>query len=313
MIGSVASKLFTVGILVAVLPAAVPLAHAVTAAPMAPSPRQGQGLAYDAARGEVVLFGGQDGSYLGQTWTWDGSDWTKLTPAHSPPARAYLAMAYDAARDQVVLFGGFGGSYLGDTWTWDGSDWTMRTPGHSPTPRTNSGMASDAAGQVLLFGGGASAPFGDTWSWDGSDWAERTPAHSPSARQFTGMAFDAAIGEVVLFGGADGGIPFADTWTWNGSDWTLRAAGSIKVRPRSGPVGTVVQVTGWGFGAGEIVRLSFIDFTQGTIFLARRQADSTGAFATQITIPLAATPGTQHVKASGVSSGEIAKRGFTVT
>src|SRR5207253_2319232 len=40
-----------------------------------PSPRSGMGMAYDAARAEVVLFGGGrsccSGDYLNDTWTWD--------------------------------------------------------------------------------------------------------------------------------------------------------------------------------------------------------------------------------------------------
>lgn len=37
------------------------------------------GLAYDARRGEVVLFGGQGlfGPPLNDTWTWIGRDWTE--------------------------------------------------------------------------------------------------------------------------------------------------------------------------------------------------------------------------------------------
>ena len=42
-----------------------------------PSPRYGPGVAYDAARGQVVLFGGTGSIDLGDTWTWDGTDWTQ--------------------------------------------------------------------------------------------------------------------------------------------------------------------------------------------------------------------------------------------
>ena len=42
-----------------------------------PSARGGSAMAYDAARGRVVLFGGADvdGTPLGDTWTWDGTTW----------------------------------------------------------------------------------------------------------------------------------------------------------------------------------------------------------------------------------------------
>jgi hypothetical protein len=86
-------------------------------------------MAYDADRGEVVLFGGDGNGWdgngiLGDTWTWDGTDWTQRSPVHAPSPRASMGMAYDAAHGQVVLFGGFLGDF-GDTWIWDGTDWAV--------------------------------------------------------------------------------------------------------------------------------------------------------------------------------------------
>src|SRR5439155_6137813 len=42
-----------------------------------PSARSGSAMAYDVARGRVVVFGGADvdGTPLGDTWTWDGATW----------------------------------------------------------------------------------------------------------------------------------------------------------------------------------------------------------------------------------------------
>jgi hypothetical protein len=72
------------------------------------------GMAYDATHGQVVLFGGFGTGYLGDTWTWDGTDWTQRTSAHAPSPREAMSMAYDAAHGQVVLFGGFNTRALGD-------------------------------------------------------------------------------------------------------------------------------------------------------------------------------------------------------
>ena len=52
-------------------------------------------MAYDAARAQVVLFGGLDGQILqdehplekDDTWVWDGTNWTQKSPANSPPPR----------------------------------------------------------------------------------------------------------------------------------------------------------------------------------------------------------------------------------
>ncbi len=82
-------------------------------------------MADDIAHGNVVLFGGRN---FGDTWTWNGTDWSKRTPAHSPYLRLDIGMAYDA-HGQVVLFGGTCAGDCADTWTWDGTDWTQHPLG----------------------------------------------------------------------------------------------------------------------------------------------------------------------------------------
>ena len=70
-------------------------------------------------RGDVaVLFGGAavDDTATNQTWTWNGTAWSELTTAHSPPARFYASLA--TLGSQLVLFGGstgLNGQMLGDT------------------------------------------------------------------------------------------------------------------------------------------------------------------------------------------------------
>jgi hypothetical protein len=193
-----------------------------------PSPRQvgpGTGaMAYDAAKGNVVLFGGYSESNqpLGDTWTWNGTTWTQRQPATSPPARIASAMAYDAATGTVVLFGGADfvnniEHYVGGTWTWDGTTWTKQHPVTSPSARAAMVMAYDpATGAVVLFGGGNSnGQLGNTWTWDGTTWTIQHPATSPSAREDASMAYDPATRTEVLFSGFDGQLSNPrDTWTW---------------------------------------------------------------------------------------------------
>ena len=87
-----------------------------------PPARSQAAMAYDAATGTIVLFGGAtDCCHLfGDTWTWDGSTWTRQAPGSSPSARSGAAAAYDAATSTVVLFGGFTtrDRNVRDTWTW---------------------------------------------------------------------------------------------------------------------------------------------------------------------------------------------------
>lgn len=81
-------------------------------------------MAYDAAAGTAVLFGGSvtgPASSSAGTWTWDGTNWTRQHPAARPHARAGASMAYDATTGTAVLFGGCCNStfnLLNDTWTW---------------------------------------------------------------------------------------------------------------------------------------------------------------------------------------------------
>ncbi len=168
--------------------------------------------------------------YFGDTWVWNGTNWTQEFPANSPSARGAFGMAYDAAQNQVVLFGGFGGiSDLNDTWVWDGTNWTQLSPANSPPARAAFVMVYDAAqGQVVLFGGlNSGNDLNDTWVWDGTNWTEEFPASSPSPRSDFDMAYDTVHGQVVLFGGSNGSAtPLNDTWVWDGTNWTQEFAAS---------------------------------------------------------------------------------------
>ncbi len=202
---------------------------------VSPPARYSHALAYDSARGRVVLFGGYgSGGALADTWEWDGAVWVNVTPPVSPPARIVHSLTYDSARGRVVLFGGYGiGGAPADTWEWDGAAWMNVTPGVSPSARSYHALAYDSARErVVLFGGFAGATYvADTWEWDGSVWMNVTPVVSPSARIYHALAYDSARERVVLFGGFAGGTYFADTWEWDGTAWVdVTAAVSPSIR-----------------------------------------------------------------------------------
>ena len=195
-----------------------------------PPPMTGTSMAYDAATGTVVLFGGLTASGgLGGTWTWNGSTWTQQNPATSPPERYGASMAYDEATGTAVLFGGNAGSEepLSDTWTWNGTTWTQQAPAAHPPGLTGASMAYDeATGTAVLFGG-LSGPGhhrtgfrNGTWTWNGTTWTKNLSSGArPHGREYAAMAYDAATGTLVLFGGEDyiigiGPTWRADTWTW---------------------------------------------------------------------------------------------------
>ena len=228
-----------------------------------PPARYDASMAYDQGTGQLVLFGGYHGVrgslYFGDTWTWNGSTWTKLSPAASPPPREGAAMAYDNATGQLVLFGGRAYNVRPGTFTWNCSNWTKLLPVTNPQPRLDASMAYDAAtGQLVLFGGcgETDCPLGDTWTWNGSNWTELSPATSAPARFYASMAYDNATHQLLLFGGVTGGAAGADTWSWNGSNWTMlspaksppaRYSASMAYDPQLGKLVLFGGLAGTGF------------------------------------------------------------------
>ncbi|MBI5528052.1 MAG: hypothetical protein HY897_17100 [Deltaproteobacteria bacterium] len=178
-----------------------------------PSARNYHALAYDSARGRVVLFGGDDGSRRQDTWEWDGSAgmWIDRTPAGTKPsARANHALAYDSARWKVVLFGGFDGSYKQDTWEWDFGA-TSRAGQIVQTPFDAAGVSSTPTWKSVsgtFYSGGVGYPSGvatngvDLKVWDEEMWktvaVNNSPPGTPSLVQWT--TTDAAVISRLFFG-----------------------------------------------------------------------------------------------------------------
>lgn len=85
------------------------------------------------------------------------------------------------------------------------------------------------------------------------------------------------------------------------------AAPTLKVKPAIGPPTSKPRVTGTGFGALEVVDLTF---DAGSVGSAHTNA--TGTFKTHVIVPQTATPGSHSVKATGEQSGLTATANFLV-
>ncbi|MBL8897586.1 MAG: hypothetical protein JNM84_08160 [Planctomycetes bacterium] len=173
----------------------------------------GAGLAFDEARGVVLLFGGMFAGVglSDQTWQWDGVDWTQLSPATRPTPRIKPGLAYDKKRSRIVLFGGV--PQLRDHWEWDGSNWIAITPAQLPPLGQSPALAyDDARERLVAFGLGANSD--EHWEWDGVTWRRRTPAQLPTPRMEAAMAFDETRRCLVLYGGqlSSVGQIYSDTW-----------------------------------------------------------------------------------------------------
>jgi len=172
---------------------------------------------------KVVLFGGTTdpleacvGSTtapqpdLGDTWEWDGANWTKRTPAVSPPPRWGHAMV--TLGGKVVLFGGAGADGpLNDTWAWNGVTWT-RLAEASPPPARRSHALATVNNSIVLFGGRAEGDtlLHDTWVFTRNTWTQLSPLTSPPER--AGHVMAGVAGEIMLIGGS-----------WDSDMWLLSA------------------------------------------------------------------------------------------
>jgi len=191
-------------------------------------------IAFDDARGEVVLFfrseaaGGPTQDPPTFTWTWNGSEWTQRHPSTSPPHRFDAAMAYDAKSKKIVLFGGLKGlapvDKLNDTWSWDGVNWTAERPKTLPRPGPAYAAYDGTRNQLVML-----TADGTTWAWVSGDWVKLGSTTLLGTRLGAQVTYDARLGKVVLYGGADTARPgpsgiqtviLNDLWSWDGTSWT---------------------------------------------------------------------------------------------
>ncbi len=222
----------------------------ITSVPSPPA-NNGASMAYDAADGYVVMFGGYNpdvityqknatliGGDLGSTWKFSGGRWTNITPAISPEARDSAFMAYDPAEGYVLLFGGINTTYapLSDTWQFRGGKWTELHLNLSPYGKVGGGIAYDPElGTIVTFGGLVTQVnmtgvySNETWEFKDGNWSRVISIQFPAARAALGMAFDTTDGYLVLFGG--GGIP-GHYWGTNDT-WVLRPVAIPPPNPHS--------------------------------------------------------------------------------
>ena len=221
------------------------------------SVRDSVSAAFDPTRGTVVLYGGrsggagQSGTFLHDTWTWDGGTWNQVSTGG--PALINAVAAYDPISKAVILFGP---TAQGDsqTWAWTGVAWTLLHPAVSPSGRDSASMTFDSAtGQLVMFGGEQTVrPLAETWTWDGATWHQLHPAKSPAARLLAALGPNSAGGPgLVLYGGTDFSRALHDTWIWDGASWNAVTPSHAPPAGVGAPVATDTTLELVG-GAGEI-------------------------------------------------------------
>lgn len=182
---------------------------------------------FDEQRGSVLLFGGTTGfgigGVLGETWIYDGTNWSRRQAANSPPGVWAYGLSYDVARQRTVLFGGQtrSGTKINETWDWDGTAWSRVKTTTSPSARFAVTAYDRARARTVLFGGWGTSAIADTWEFDGTNWSKRQAVSQPAPRGFHGCAYDVARQRTVIFGGLSGSSKsLDDTWEWDGVSWS---------------------------------------------------------------------------------------------
>jgi hypothetical protein len=213
--------------------------------PTQPSPRSGAALAWDPAHHVDLLYGGagpQGG--LGDTWTWNGTTWTQLNPATSPPAMKDAAMAWDSTRGRVVLLGRSDFNPTSgevplnmnmdlQTWTWTGATWQRdENAGIATEAFAGSPVLVDDPNAHRLLALAAFRPHSGgttlyTYAWADGKWTLLDSNLALDSTTF-GAAWDTATNKVRLVQTYDGGK----------AEHVFELAGTSWVDAKDGPAAT---------------------------------------------------------------------------
>lgn len=201
--------------------------------PSLPRPRVDHAMAFDAARGQLVLFSGREGTTsnaIDDAWTLNATGWSPL-PAPGQP-RLSAGAAYDPVNGRVVIYGGSPdgtyGNAVATVTTWNGTAWSHATIPGAPSARLQTAVTYDVASRVVLvFGGYLQQPqagYDNTTFTYGTAWAAPPLPIALDAGSLSGAWDpDRAIG-LVAGPGTTSGAPVR-TYRWSGAMFQLTAAG----------------------------------------------------------------------------------------
>jgi hypothetical protein len=232
-----------------------------------------QNLAFDSQRSVTVLFSGEFNIQnpqlrtIGDTWEWNGIDWTQNTTAGGSIMRDGHCMTYDSIRHRVVLHGGeenHGSGTSGlffDTWEYDGTSWSVSTDSNTFFPYAFMGCSlsyDPVIGRTIELVGGTAGLH--TFYWDGTSWAEVGPLGAGLVTWRS--TYDSDNNAVVVIGSTSfSGVN--QTWLLNPLPppgvAPLPAISSISPDHGSTEGGTQVTITGLHFTGA-----TFVSFRAGS-------------------------------------------------
>lgn len=214
-----------------------------------PPARRNSAMAYDPVHRVVILYGGHvqgrgEGDVAGDTWTWDGTDWTLARDftAGTPPDPREGARLITTG-DRVLLFGGrfWNTNYYGDLWAWDGKAWTLVDKDPRPAGRGNPAVVWNRSDSTMFVFGGtgikASAgvgaqgdPLGDAWTWASGGWARQQQESGPPPLAFSVGIWDASAKRAIVMLGMPCPNASDEAWAWSNGAWSKLAKPGISAR-----------------------------------------------------------------------------------
>ena len=200
-----------------------------------PPARNLAAMVFDPGNCRALLFGGGPNSgpsnALSDTWSYDGTNWTQINVATTPPGRWAHAMAFDTSRGRIVLFGGYGPAYPagadnGDTWEFDGTTWAQVVPQNAPPSTEQTAMVYDQSrARIVMFGGWGSPA--QAWEYTpGPVWAVATTHAGAFSHGQTGATYTVTVANTV---------------------WTDQTSGTVTVRETMPPSLALVSMSGTGW------------------------------------------------------------------
>lgn len=255
----------------------------LTPAGPAPPARWGHSAAWDAAAGQMLVFGGSPfeggGSSFNDLWAYQSAtnSWQQLIPAGTgpsqPSARVGQAAAWDSTTRQLFVYGGTNDAFndLADLWAYQAASnsWAALTPpGTTPSARdAASGAWDPTTSQLLLFGGEATQsgpPLRELWSYHpaGGTWSALPFGSEPAPRVGHTADWDPVGAGILVFGGQGFGY-FNDLWYYRTatSTWSQILVPGPGPTPRGGhsaiwdPVAGQLFVFGGGGDSGLLGEL----------------------------------------------------------
>ena len=194
------------------------------ALPGIPQQRANEAVAFDSARGRLVVHGGSSLDGRGSSMTRGsstalGGRWSALPDQAPAPITRWCSTRPDSRRSCSETATD---AIANDTWAWDGQVW-KRLANDGPPRRGVQAIGYDPKRRVVvMFGGvgGSNAILNDTWEWDGRQWKQIATATAPSPRFDTNMSYDPGGSRLILFGGRERLANIGDTWGYDGLAWT---------------------------------------------------------------------------------------------